>query len=104
MDAQAMTGFDLAQTGLLTWRAGGWFAAGVLIGMFHFSTLRWNVTILTSAQARLPAAFALQFGRMALLAGMLATIAVRFGALPLVMAAAGIVVARSAAIRFGEPQ
>jgi hypothetical protein len=100
MDAQAMTSFDLAQTGLLAVRAAGWAAAGVLIGALHFSTLRWNVNMLALGRTRLmPLGF--QFGRAALLAGILATI-VGFGALPLLLVTGGILIARWAIIRSGE--
>ena len=93
-----MTGFDLAQPGLLVLRGGGWLAAGALIGALHFSLLRSSVRMLVLGRARL-LAFALQLGRAALLAGMLAVIVARFGAWPLLLATGGILAARAAAIR-----
>jgi hypothetical protein len=98
MDAQAMTGFDLAQPGLLALRAAGWLAAGALIGALHFSLLRSSVMILVLRQPR-PLAFALGLGRAALLAGMLAVVVACFGAWPLLLATGGILAARTAAVR-----
>jgi hypothetical protein len=98
MDAQAMTDFDLVEPGLLALRAGGWLAAGALIGSVHFSLLRSSVRIFVQGRARL-VAFALQLGRAALLAGMLAVVARRFGAWRLLLATGGILAARTAAVR-----
>ena len=93
-----MTGFDLAQPGLLALRAGGWLAAGALIGALHFSMLRRIARMLVLGRARL-LAFVLQIARAALLAGMLAVVARRFGAWPLLLATGGIQAARTAAVR-----
>jgi len=93
-----MTGFDLVEPGLLALRAGGWLAAGALIGALHFWLLRSSVRMLVLGQPRL-LAFALQLGRAALLAGMLAVIVARFGAWPLLLATGGILAARAAVIR-----
>jgi len=98
MDAQAVTGFDLVQPGLLALRAGGWLAAGALIGALHFWLLRSSVRMLVLGQPRL-LAFALQLGRAALLAGMLAVVVAHFGAWPLLLATGGILAARPAAVR-----
>ena len=48
-------------------------------------------------------AMALQLGRFALLAGVLATIASHFGALPLLLVTAGIPAARMATVRLEAP-
>ena len=93
-----MTGFDLAQPGLLALRAGGWLAAGAVIGAVHFSLLRSSVRMLVLGQPRL-LAFALQLGRAVLLAGMLAVVVAHFGAWPLLLATGGILAARPAAVR-----
>ena len=84
-----MTSFHLSEHALFAVRAGAWLGGGALIGAFYFLTLRWNVKMLVLGRAWLFAT-TLQLGRFALLAGMLAVIASRFGALPLVLAAAGI--------------
>jgi hypothetical protein len=98
MDAQAMTGFDLAQPGLLAPQTGGWIAAGALIGALHFWFLRSSVRMLVLGQPRL-LTFALGLARAALLAGMLAVVVARFGAWPLILATGGILAARAAAVR-----
>lgn len=103
MDAQAMTNlflteFEVARSVV---SIGAWLILGALVGAFHFLTLRWNVRMLAGGQA-LPLALAVQFGRFTLVAGALAAIAGHFGALPLLVAAAGVLAARTAVIRFGE--
>jgi N-ATPase, AtpR subunit len=100
MDAQAMTDFHLTEHALLALQAGAWLGAGALIGGFYFLSLQWNVTVLAFGRSLLPA-LALQLGRFALVAVVLAAIASRFGALPLLLAAAGILAARAAAVRLG---
>ena len=95
-----MTSFPFAQDMRLALEAGAWLAAGTLIGAFHFLTLRWNVGMLVAGQAR-RLALAVQLGRFALLAGALSVIAGRFGALPLLSCAAGIVLSRTAMARSG---
>lgn len=95
-----MTISYLSDGGLMVLKAGAWISAGALIGALYFMTLRHNVTLLATARAPL-FAMALQFGRFAALAGILAVIASRFGALPLLLATAGIVAARMAAVRLG---
>jgi F1F0 ATPase subunit 2 len=96
-----MTSFHLTEYALFALRAGAWLGGGALIGAFYFLTLRWSVSTLVLGRAWLLAT-ALQFGRFALLAGILVVIASRLGALPLVLATAGILAARTAAVRWGE--
>ena len=96
-----MTSFHLTKHALLALQASAWLGAGALIGTFHFLTLGWNVRMLTLGRAPL-FAMALQLGRFALLGGVLAAIASRFGALPLLLATVGILAARTAAVRLGE--
>jgi hypothetical protein len=80
--------------------AGGWLATGMVIGGFHFLTLRWNVRTLTAGGSLLPA-MAVQLGRFAAIATVLAVIAAYFGALPLLITTAGILAARTVITRFG---
>jgi F1F0 ATPase subunit 2 len=101
MDAEAMMGFHLTEHASLVLQAGAWLGTGALIGAFYFLSLHWNVRMLAFGRP-LPLVLALQLGRYALVAGVLAAIASRFGALPLLLAAAGILAARAAAVRFGE--
>ena len=76
------------------------FAAGVLVGMLHFLTLRWNAALFAAGQSLLPA-LAMQFVRLAATTGVLAVIAGRFGALPLLVAAAGVVSTRTLVVGRG---
>ena len=92
-----MTGPALRELAL---QAGAGLGAGALVGVFHFLTLRWSVGLLAAGRAPL-AAMALQLSRFAVLAAALAGLAMRFGAVPLLAATAGILVARAAAIRLG---
>jgi hypothetical protein len=96
-----MTSFHLTEQALLALRVGAWLSSGALIGMFYFLTLRWSVKMLTGHK-RLLSAMALQLGRLALLAGLLAIIVNAFGALPLVLTTVGIFAARVAAVQWGE--
>lgn len=96
-----MTSFHLAEQALLVLRVGAWLSSGALIGALYFLTLRWSVKMLTAHERLLPA-MALQVGRLALLAGLLAIIVISFGTLPLLLTTAGIFGARVAAVQWGE--
>jgi F1F0 ATPase subunit 2 len=102
MDAQAMTKLYLAELDLLLHgaSAGAWLVVGALIGALHFLTLRWNVAML-ALDRPLPLVLAIALVRVALIAGALGVVAGRFGALPLIVATAGILAARTAVIRLG---
>jgi len=80
--------------------AAGWLAAGMVIGAFHFLSLHWNVRMLATGRSLLPV-MAIQLGRFAVIAIVLAVIAAYFGALPLLAATAGILAARTVVTRFG---
>ncbi len=96
-----MTGFALGEHGVFALQAVAWLGCGALIGAGYFLMLRWNVRLFVRGRAPL-LALALQLGRFALLAVALALIASRFGAVPLLGAAAGILAARTVAVRMGE--
>jgi F1F0 ATPase subunit 2 len=98
MTAFPFTAHDLIFSAL---RTGAWLSVGALIGALHFLTLRWNVLMLAGGRSLLPA-LATQLARLAIVAAALTIIAVHFGALPLVVATAGILIARTAVFRFGE--
>ena len=85
---------------LLVLSVGAWLTVGALIGSLYFLTLRWNVRRFTIGQS-LPLALVTPLVRFALIAGVLAIIASHFGALPLLVATAGILAARMAVVRFG---
>ena len=97
-----MTIFHLTQHDLVLYllRASAWLGAGALIGASYFLSLRWNVRYFEVGQSLL-LALALQLVRFALIAIVLGVIASQFGALPLLIATAGILAARPAIIRLG---
>jgi F1F0 ATPase subunit 2 len=94
----SFTGHDLIPYAI---KAGGWLTVGALIGASHFLALRWNVRMF-AVGGSFPLVLATQLVRFALLAGVLTLIAGHFGAFPLLVAAAGILAARTAVLRFGE--
>jgi len=77
-----------------------WLVAGTVIGIFFFLALRWNVQMLAGGRALLPV-MAVQFGRLAAIGIVLAAIAVYSGALSLLAASAGILVARAVMVGWG---
>jgi F1F0 ATPase subunit 2 len=101
MDASAMRELGLNGYASLALQAGVWLSCGALIGALYFLALHWNARLFAFGRTPL-AAMALQLGRLAVLAGALTIIVSRFGALPLLLATAGILVARTAALRIGE--
>ncbi len=71
--------------------------AGVLLGVLYFRGLRWNVRLF-AAGGHVAASIAVLVGRFVLLGGML-TLASLEGALPLLVMAAGLLLARYAVMR-----
>lgn len=76
--------------------------AGGLIGAVHFRALRGTVEALAGGGS-LARLLALQLGRVVLSAAALALVAAAFGAWALIAAGAGLLVARTAAVRHGAP-
>ncbi|GAA4337415.1 hypothetical protein GCM10023144_33130 [Pigmentiphaga soli] len=75
-------------------------AIGVAIGLFHFATLSWNLRLyLAGAPWR---GIALQGARLALVIAALAAVA-HAGAVPLLVALAGVVAGRQWALRNRRP-
>ena len=72
-------------------------AAGIGLGILYFRSLWWNVCRFTGG-GRATTVIALTIGRFALL-GSLLTLAGWEGALPLLVMALGVLIARSAVIR-----
>jgi F1F0 ATPase subunit 2 len=70
---------------------------GIMLGVVHFAGLRWNVSLF-AADGRLVALAGLLLGRLILLSGAL-TLTSMQGALPLLMTALGILIARAAVMR-----
>ena len=97
-----MTELHLAEQDVfrLALSAGTWLAVGALLGALYFLTLRWNVRRFVAGQS-LPLVLVNQLVRFAVIAGGLAIIAKQFGALPLLVATAGILTTRAAIVRFG---
>ena len=102
MDAHAMTTLSLTEPELIRHIFGmsAALGAGILIGMLHFLTLRWNAAMFAAGQSLLPA-LAMQLARFAATTGALAVVAGRFGALPLLVAAAGVLATRTVVVRRG---
>jgi hypothetical protein len=97
---------DLSATApaLFALQIAAWLLGGALIGAAYFWTLRRNIELLAFGRCVLLLAVGLQAGRFLFLAGSLATIADRGGALPLLSAATGILVARTLmTTRLGVP-
>jgi F1F0 ATPase subunit 2 len=68
-------------------------AAGIVLGVLYFCSLWWNVCRFTGG-GRATTTIALMIGRFALLGGLLMLASLE-GALPLLMAAFGVLIARS---------
>ena len=77
---------------------GAWFTAGLLLGAGYFLTLRWNVRLF-AARSSMLLPLGIQLGRFALMAVVLTIVAIHFGALPLLAAAAGVLATRTIVIR-----
>jgi len=82
--------------------AGVWLGSGMLVGTFHFLTLRWTVKTFVAARSLL-LALGLQLTRFVLMVALLATVVNFLGALPLVMATMGILIMRTIIIRLEGP-
>jgi F1F0 ATPase subunit 2 len=74
-----------------------YLAAGVVAGVLYFKCLAWTVRLFVEGGGAAKA-IVLMIGRIALLAGLLA-LASRQGALPLLMMALGVLIARFVIIR-----
>ncbi|MCB9930250.1 MAG: hypothetical protein H6844_12670 [Alphaproteobacteria bacterium] len=96
-----MTALILAEPGSLAWvlQLLVWLALGVALGAAHFLSLRWSVRWFLAG--RTGPSLALQAGRLVLLGGVLAAVAIWCGALPLLAATGGLLVARTAVLRLG---
>jgi F1F0 ATPase subunit 2 len=71
--------------------------AGIALGVLHFRSLWWSICRFTRDN-RVMTAIALEIGRFTLLAGLL-TLASLEGALPLLVMAFGVLIARSLIVR-----
>lgn len=96
-----MIGPYLSEPASLALQAGVWLGCGALIGALYFRALHWSVRLCVAGSAPL-VPMTLQLGRLAFIAGALAVIVGGFGAVPLLAATLGILVARTAALGMGE--
>jgi F1F0 ATPase subunit 2 len=96
MDAQAMMDFGFTRHDLFNFllSSGAWLTAGALIGTFQFLTLQWSVRMLVAGRGLL-LSVGVQLARFAMIAFILTAIVRSSGAFSLLVAAAGIVVART---------
>ncbi|MEO6218466.1 MAG: ATP synthase subunit I [Sphingomonas sp.] len=76
----------------------GCLALGLVVGGAYFRAMWWSAELFATGE-RVPTAIALVAGRFALMLAILATVAIRGGALPLLATAAGIALARIVAVR-----
>ena len=80
----------------------GCLVLGLLAGTLHFALLRWN-TLFYARPGRLWTAVALQAARLAGLGGLLFAAAMH-GALPLLLTALGVVIARPVVTRWAAAE
>jgi F1F0 ATPase subunit 2 len=99
MDAKRMTSLSLAY--LSPWpmvlSLAGYFAAGFLLGLVYFRGLWWNARLFASG-GRVITTIGLMLGRFILLGGVLTIVSLE-GAMPLLMTALGVLIARSVFMR-----
>ena len=96
-----MTEPYLSESASLVLQAGVWLSCGALIGALHLLSLQWSVRLFVAGGAPL-VPMILQLGRLAFIAGALVLIVGHFGAVALVAATLGILIARTIAIHTGE--
>lgn len=80
--------------------AAAWAAGGLLLGAAYFTALRWTVDLFAAGPGRLMPAM-LTLGRLAA-AALFLVVAARSGALPLLSAFLGFLVARTVALRWAR--
>jgi F1F0 ATPase subunit 2 len=96
-ERMSLLSFDVLPLWALYFSLAAHLAAGIALGIFYFRSLWWNARRF-AAGGRAITAVALMIGRFALLGGLL-TLASLEGALPLLMMALGVLVARPVIIR-----
>ena len=93
----SLASFDGLPVWAMLLSLGAHLAAGVMLGVLYFRALWWN-TRRFALGGRVTTTIALMIGRLGLLGGVL-TLASLEGALPLLVMALGILIARSAVMR-----
>lgn len=81
------------------WMLAAYLATGLVLGAAYFTSLRWTIYRLASGRG-MQATIAMIAGRFVLLGGVL-TLASLQGALPLLLTALGVFIARAAILRRG---
>ena len=76
----------------------GYLVLGLIVGSVYFAVMWWSAELF-AAGGRVTLALALVAGRFALIVAVLALVATHHGALPLLVTAFGIVIARIVAVR-----
>jgi F1F0 ATPase subunit 2 len=99
MDEQHMSilSFDSLPAWALLLSLAAHLAAGIVLGVLYFCSLWWNVCQFTEG-GRATTTVALMIGRFGLLGGLFMLASLE-GALPLLMLALGVLIARSAIMR-----
>jgi F1F0 ATPase subunit 2 len=99
MDAKRMNVITFGSPVAWTMVAGlaAYLAAGIVLGILYFRGLWWNARLFARA-GHLPTGIVLMVGRFVLLGGLL-TLASLQGALPLLVMALGVFIARFAVMR-----
>jgi F1F0 ATPase subunit 2 len=99
MDGERMT--SLSFSSLPAWGAclslAAHLVAGIVVGVIYFRSLWWNARRFTMG-GHVATTIAVMIGRFVIL-GMVLTLASLEGALPLLLMAAGVLIARSAVVR-----
>ncbi len=78
-----------------------WTAVGLALGGIYFTTLHWNIRWFASGKL-LAMALVLQLVRFGAMASALAVIAIHRGAVPLLAATGGILLARVVSVRWAR--
>ncbi len=101
MDASTVSGTILYNSLAVAVASSGWFAAGSLLGLAHFGSLRWTTRWMLGGRTLF--SIGLQGLRFVATAGTLALLARWFGALPLLTGTIGLLAARTGLL-LREPQ
>jgi F1F0 ATPase subunit 2 len=97
MDGERMIYFNALPTWAITLSLAAHLAAGIMLGVVYFRSLWWNARRI-AAGGRVATTIVVMIGRFVLL-GFLLTLASLEGALPLLVMALGILIARSVVMR-----
>ena len=99
MDEERMSflSFDSLPSWMMFLSSAAHLTAGIVLGFLYFRSLWWNTRRFTGG-GRVTTTIALMIGRYVLLGGLLTLVSLE-GALPLLMMALGVLIARSVVVR-----